>query len=341
MSTEAKISVIIPSYNHAHYIREAIESALAQTYETIEIIVIDDGSTDNTKEVLAPYVRDQKIHYIYHKNRGLSAARNTGLKAAQGRYIKFLDSDDFLYPEQIERQVDQIGTSDNLISISDFCFLRPNGEVFNLTYCPVNEERQLNTFFEGNPAPVHAFLVPKTLIQEAGSFDETFTACEDWDLWIRILQEGAVIKHLPYTGCCYRISTTSMSANPKKMFIQKCKIIEKINTWLFREENFAQRMSKDYWFDSIAKINTKLIDEGMARRIPFKSVPQNVVHMMDLIFNQQLKGVFKLALKTIGTKNYLRLKYQIKILLKKNYKFDLVHGDRIWKLGEVSEISKN
>ena len=154
----------MPAYNHAHYLAEAIESVLAQTYTDIEIIVIDDGSTDNTKKVLAPYIKGGKIRYIYQENRGLSAARNTGLKAAQGMYIKFLDSDDFLYPEQIDGQVKQIKDADHFLSISDCCFLQPSGKIVVRKYYPPDPERQLNVFIETNQAPVPAFLIPKSLI---------------------------------------------------------------------------------------------------------------------------------------------------------------------------------
>ena len=94
----SKVSIIIPSYNCASYVEEAVQSALSQTYSDCEVVVINDGSTDNTEEVLAPY-RD-KIVYISQENKGLAGARNSGIKRASGDYITFLDADDIFLPEK-------------------------------------------------------------------------------------------------------------------------------------------------------------------------------------------------------------------------------------------------
>jgi len=103
LSVVPKVSIIIPTYNYAHFITEAIQSVLSQTFQDFEVIVVDDGSTDNTREVLAQF--GNKIRYIYQENRGLSAARNTGILNSSGQYLCFLDSDDSLLPEKLELQV--------------------------------------------------------------------------------------------------------------------------------------------------------------------------------------------------------------------------------------------
>src|SRR4028119_1061372 len=103
-ATTPRVSVIIPVYNCDRYIQEAIESVLNQTYSDYEIIVVDDGSTDNTRSVLEPYFH--RIHYIYQENQGASAARNRGLQEARGKFVAFLDADDFfLLPSKLAEQV--------------------------------------------------------------------------------------------------------------------------------------------------------------------------------------------------------------------------------------------
>ena len=334
--SQPSVSVIIPVFNGARYIRDAVESALDQTFKDLEIIVVDDGSTDDTKILIEDLVSGGKIQYIYHENRGLSAARNTGINSAKSRYIKFLDSDDFLYPDQIRQQFEQIKTSDNIFSISDFCFLRPNDEVVKLKYHPVDKERQLASFMDINSAPVHAFLVPKALIQKAGGFDESLKACEDWDLWIRVLKEGAIIKHLPYMGCCYRISLNSMSADMRKMLMQKCKLFEKVNGWLLKEKNLSRQAEKIYWFDAVSKTNSRLFEECIARGVPFESVLKNAIQLMSVLYRSRLKGGSKQIHALLGTRNYIRMKYFFNILAKKDYKFNVLNKDLIWKLGDAN-----
>ncbi len=335
-----KVSVIIPTYNYAPYIQEAIESVLSQTYKDIEIIVIDDGSTDNTKEILADYIKSEKICYIYQENRGLPAARNTGLKVAQGQFIKFLDSDDFLYPEEIEKQVAQIKNNDNFISLSDHCILTPDGSIVKHKFYPPDDNHQLASFFETNPAPPHAYLTPKTLIDKVGGFDETLKACEDWDLWLRILQQGAVIRHTPYAGCCYRITNASMSSDRKSMLIHKCKVIEKANIWLFQEENRARYDTNQCWLESTLKINIRIIEECFARRMPFKHLFKNSIKNTGWLFRANSGFIMKVFTKMFGIVIYLKLRYFFRTILNKEYEFYLINEDKLWKMEKNPENFK-
>src|SRR5437660_6526968 len=106
MNDKPLVSIIIPCYNQAQYLAETIDSALAQTYRPIQVLVVNDGSPDDTEKVARAY--GDRIDYIYRENGGLSAARNTGIARATGFYLKFLDSDDQLHPEQIARQMDAL-----------------------------------------------------------------------------------------------------------------------------------------------------------------------------------------------------------------------------------------
>ncbi|NEP81377.1 MAG: glycosyltransferase family 2 protein, partial [Okeania sp. SIO3B3] len=111
-TTTPRVSVIIPVYNGDRYISQAIESVLVQTYRSYEIIVIDDGSTDNTRLVLEPYIED--IRYVYQENQGVSAARNHGIDLARGELIAFLDADDFFLPDKLTGQVGVFDAQPNL-----------------------------------------------------------------------------------------------------------------------------------------------------------------------------------------------------------------------------------
>lgn len=331
-----KVSVIIALYNHAPLVVEAIESVLSQTYKNIEIIVVDDGSTDNAREVIANYIETGKIKYIYQNNQGLSAARNTGIKAAKGKYIKFLDSDDFLYPEQIEHQINDIIDDDNALSVTDHYTLLPNGEIIRHHVHIEKKEQQLASFMEDNRAVVHAFLIPKNLIEKECGFDEALTSCEDWDLWVRILRHKAFIKRIPFAGCCYRISESSMSADTKRMFLQRCVIKEKVNALLLAENNYSPFLK-----DVILTSNVRKIEEGITRQIDLNVVLPNTLRMTDLLIRSQISGMRKVFYRILGLKRYSWVRYLIKKILNHTYESELLNETNLYRYGEQSHNISN
>ena len=180
------VSVIIPTYNRAHLVGRAIRSVLNQTYQDFELIVVDDGSTDNTEEVVKGF-NDDRIRYICHdENKGGSAARNTGIKIALGEYIAFLDSDDEWLPEKLRRQ---IGTLQKLskewAGVCTGFWLIDGGSVIKYTPpLPRNLFTELLSrcfLYSGS-----TLLIRKVLLDEIGGFDEALPRHQDWDLLLRI-----------------------------------------------------------------------------------------------------------------------------------------------------------
>ena len=185
-SSKPLVSVIIPTYNRGWILTEAIDSVLAQDYKDFELIVVDDGSTDNTREILDSYGRD--IIVLRQANQGVSAARNRGLAEARGRLVAFLDSDDIWLPRKLLRQVDFFNsTPDAVINQSgqeiwirngiganpNKLHPKPSGMIFepSLGLCLVSPS---------------AVMIQKPLFDVVGAFDENLPACEDYDLWLRI-----------------------------------------------------------------------------------------------------------------------------------------------------------
>lgn len=115
-----KVSIIIPTYNCAQYIELALLSALEQTYQNKEIIIIDDGSTDDTRAVLKKYIKNKDVNYIYQENQGVSQARNTGISVAQGSYVATLDADDTWSNTRLEKMIAFLEGNDYDIAISNF-----------------------------------------------------------------------------------------------------------------------------------------------------------------------------------------------------------------------------
>ncbi len=183
--TTPLVSVIIPVYNRRHMVCQAAESVLAQSYKSIELIVVDDGSTDNVGAALAPY--GDSITVLTRENRGVSAARNVGVARSRGKYVAFLDSDDLWLPEKLNRQVAfleanpeaRICQTEEIWNKNDRRInpkkrhRKPSGMIFmpSLELCLVSPS---------------AVMLEKSFFLETGGFDESLPACEDYDLWLRI-----------------------------------------------------------------------------------------------------------------------------------------------------------
>ena len=180
-----KISVIIPTFNRADFILQAIKSVQNQSISVDEIIVIDDGSTDGTKELL----KDENIVYIYQKNSGVSAARNQGIKKAKCDWLAFLDSDDLWHKDKIKEQVALHVNNPTLkASFTDEKWIR-NGKIVNKKKHLRKEEPTFLNSLRTCKIGVSTFFVHKCVFDEVGLFDENLKVCEDYDLWLRILQK--------------------------------------------------------------------------------------------------------------------------------------------------------
>ena len=178
-----EISVVIPTYNRYELLRRALSSVFAQTQRVDEIIVVDDGSTDDTAQITEDF---PSITYIYQENRGVSAARNTGIKKAKNEWIAFLDSDDEWHPQKIEEQTQfHSNNSDILMSYTDECWIRDDKEVkVPKKYAKVGGEIFEACLSHCIIAP-SAVLMHKSLFEKYGYFDEELEVCEDYDLWLR------------------------------------------------------------------------------------------------------------------------------------------------------------
>jgi len=182
------VSIVMPAYNVAWCIGRAIDSVLAQDFRSYELIVVNDGSTDGTLAVLDRYGAAVKL--IDQDNRGMSAARNRGIRQACGTYIAFLDADDWWLPEKLSRQVDLMTRRSDLGFCSTAARVEDgNGRLLNLWRCPDGRSEILETLFAQNAAIAggcSAVIVRKELLERVGLFDESLGGFEDPDLWMRL-----------------------------------------------------------------------------------------------------------------------------------------------------------
>jgi glycosyltransferase involved in cell wall biosynthesis len=204
------VSVVIPCFNHGHLVGEAIESVLSQTYEPIELLVVDDGSMDNTSEVVSSY----GVRCIRQENRGASEARNLGLRCSSGAFVLFLDSDDILEPTAVEAGVACLEAKHD----AAFAFGRPDTvglpQSMQAPRVTCDFYRRL---LEGNYIWMPLILHRRSVVEEVGGFDRRYDPAEDFELYLRIT------RRLPIVFCdemhgTYRRHSQSLSNNSLRMF---------------------------------------------------------------------------------------------------------------------------
>lgn len=209
MQNEPLVSIIIPSYRQAAYIAETLDSVLSQTFEAWEALIIDDGSPDNTDEVVAPYLeRDARIKYLKKENGGVASARNYGLQAAKGEYILPLDADDVIAPRYLELAVKAFEEVPERRMV--YCHARffgaRTGE-FRVRYKGYKRMLLDNSIF------CSAFYRRSDALA-IGGYDETLRlGFEDWDFNIRLLDEQSIVYQIPEQLFSYRIKHISRNAD--------------------------------------------------------------------------------------------------------------------------------
>lgn len=211
------VTVVIPAYNQAHYLPVALDSVMAQTYDAFDVVVVDDGSTDDTAAIAEQY--GDAIRYIYQENQGLAAARNTGIRASQAPMVAFLDSDDAWEPTYLSQMMALATT-------------KPDASVY---YCGVRymdgegkPTPQLGNSHVVSPEKMHQtllrtnFLVPSTILARKDAlfavdlFDPSFRRLQDWELWLRLTKTGHRIVGTPAKLVRYRIHDSSLSTNAEE-----------------------------------------------------------------------------------------------------------------------------
>ncbi|MGH7223717.1 MAG: glycosyltransferase family 2 protein [Gemmataceae bacterium] len=211
MNDAPLVSVIIPCYNQARYLPSAIESTLAQSYAPIEIIVVNDGSPDDTEKVARAF--GERILYIVRRNGGVSAARNTGIARAGGRFLKFLDADDHLHPEQIAWQMEALAGREDAVAVTATRVYRDGKPQEHLDLLPTAKALLPDFFREYACGGLKAWLLPATLVRAVGGFDESLRFTEDWEFLIRMGLQGAQLFTDQRIGCYYRLWDGSATSN--------------------------------------------------------------------------------------------------------------------------------
>jgi glycosyltransferase involved in cell wall biosynthesis len=214
MTSSALVSVVIPCYRQGHLLSQAIDSVLAQTHRPIEIVVVNDGSDDDTDSVARGY--GDQIVYVSKPNGGLSSARNAGIARATGRHLLFLDADDLLRPNAIATLASAVAGNARTVALMGHWRFPADKPDQTLSSAVPQHSELLPALFRGNN-PVHAYLCPRQLVLDAGGFDERLRSHEDWDLWFRVAIVAASVVSVAVIGAGYRQVTGSMSRDQRRM----------------------------------------------------------------------------------------------------------------------------
>lgn len=195
--TQSLVSIIIPTYNSSHTIIRTIESIFKQTFKRFEVIVVDDGSTDDTKEVLSSLIRDQKIIYIYQKNQGCGVARNNGVLIAQGQFVCFLDADDYWHAEKLERQLEVFQNHpDCLMCYTESYMVDPYSDlVWETMHSNLGKPRSgniLGYLIFHNMITLSSGMMRLATFKHVGGFTPIYDLMmvADYDLWLKLAPLG-------------------------------------------------------------------------------------------------------------------------------------------------------
>lgn len=284
-NNDPAISIIIPTYNRANLIGKSINSVLNQTFKDFEIIIVDDGSTDNTENIVKNF-DDRRIRYIKNKrNKGACAARNAGIKIAKGKYIAFQDSDDEWLPEKLEKQIKFFRTAKSKIGIVYTAYWQiKNG---NKIYMPPKRVKQRNgniykellkSSFIGN----QTILLKKECFKKSGVFDENLPRLQDWDLVLR-LAKYYDFKFIDDPLVLYHYNSDSISTN-YKMFSTA---IERMIIKHFKNSN-NKLVAKHYFRTGTMLCLCGALKEG--RNYFIKSIKLNPLNISLVAFSLSFLG---------------------------------------------------
>ena len=227
------ISVVMPAFNAAQHIRQSIQSVLEQTFDDWDLIVIDDGSTDETAAVAGSF-SDSRIRCLSRENGGQAAARNTGIVNTHGEYIAFLDADDLWLPEKLDRQLEIARrTSADVVYCDGYVFFdtdrEERGDFFAVVPGLKDGATMTPLLYQYNRIATLAAMVKRDVVESVGLFDESrlFQNCEDYDLWLRLARAGKTFYGMPDKLMRYRRHESSTTHRDSRMLRPMIEVAKK------------------------------------------------------------------------------------------------------------------
>ncbi len=286
-STDAtpKVSVIMPAYNAGEYIAEAIESVKGQSFTDWELIVVDDGSTDNTAELASRYADGKKIKFISQPNQGPASARNHGVRGSRGNWIALLDADDIWYPQKLEKQF-SLAVGRASFVIADLHLLKGSQKT-SLIYSHDNPVDQTNPLqcilYRNNFIPTSVTFFSRKLFDQAGGFDEKLRGCEDLDLWVKFFELDADLVVIPEPLGIHRLTSSSASTNRPQMLWGNYMLLH--NYRQRASDGAAKRREMEFLYEYITYSNREKIN-GFKERLRLLSLASRFGLLSKMLLKQ-------------------------------------------------------
>ncbi|MBD2209675.1 glycosyltransferase family 2 protein [Calothrix sp. FACHB-156] len=284
-----KVSIIIPVYKAEKYVAATLQSAIDQTYQNLEILIIDDESPDKSIEICQQFT-DPRIKIICQQNRGLAGARNTGIRHAQGDYLTFLDADDIWLPQKIEKHIQHLENSPSVgISFSRSAFIDESGEALGIYQMPKLKGITpslvicLNPISNGSAAVIRREVFAAIKYQdnlygivEDFYFDENFRQSEDVECWLRIaINTSWQIEGIPEALTLYRVNSGGLSANLFKQLESLERVITKARSYAPELISECDTLARAYHLRYAARRAVSLQDGSLAVQLINKSLLTN------------------------------------------------------------------
>lgn len=221
------VSVIVPTHNRAAYLHRTLQSVLAQTFTDYELIVVDDGSTDDTPSVVCA-LADTRIHFVQQAQRERATARNEGIRQARGEFIAFLDDDDLWLPAHLERALTAFERTQVGVVYSGWRHIDVKDRVLpEAPHLPTNRGQVLLDLLFGCWFPTSAALIRHTSLERAGNFDPSLVPVEDWDLWIRTAMNGSEFDFAPEPLVLYRLHEENSTNRLEQVEVRSAALLTK------------------------------------------------------------------------------------------------------------------
>ncbi|MDP2654675.1 MAG: glycosyltransferase [Candidatus Omnitrophota bacterium] len=319
------VSIIMATYNHAEFIENAVRSVLAQTFQDFELIIVDDGSTDNTGKIVQENIKSEKIKYCYQKNMGAAGARNNGLRMAVGEFVVFFDSDDLLYPKYLERQIETMRRAESDMAVCDFDLVYWDGTRKNVII-GIQSQDQFYQWIIQNQSPPVATMIKRNVVAAAGFFDESLFNTEDYDLFLRILAGGAVVAHTHETLCDYTIHKVGISEQIENKIKDKAKIINKLSRMLMEKPGLLRKEQLKALMDK----NRVYFQRCLALNIDTASTMPEAVRFMEKQYSER-RGMAPFLVKCLGYPRYNQLIFIKNSLMYRGYGEKILDQELAWR----------